>query len=139
MNAYVFQSTQNCVNMLCIFFEDLPAKLMAMSKILPLITCFCWAATEHCAIVFSIFKHLTETCLLFFQISRKLDLALYDGGFLESLKPNLIYFFCSWKENYINWIVWIAGAVQTAIYSDFLYYYVKAKPWESNKGMTLPL
>lgn len=29
------------------------------------------------------------------------------------------------EEGYTQWIVWIAGVIQTAIYCDFFYYYVK--------------
>jgi len=29
-----------------------------------------------------------------------------------------------WTENYVDWIVWIAGAVQTGLYCDFFYIYV---------------
>lgn len=29
------------------------------------------------------------------------------------------------EESYSHWLVWIAGAVQTALYADFFYYYFK--------------
>jgi hypothetical protein len=38
---------------------------------------------------------------------------------------------------YRNWIVWVAGVVQTAIYCDFFYYYIIAA-W-NGKQFALPL
>lgn len=35
-------------------------------------------------------------------------------------------------ENYVNWIVWVGGAVQVALYIDFFYYYVTSK-WYGHK------
>lgn len=32
--------------------------------------------------------------------------------------------------------VWISGIVQTAIYCDFFYYYIKA--WQNNEKLALP-
>jgi ER lumen protein retaining receptor len=32
--------------------------------------------------------------------------------------------------------VWISGIVQTAIYCDFFYYYIKA--WQNNEKLNLP-
>jgi len=40
------------------------------------------------------------------------------------------------EPNYTQWIVWIAGIVQTAIYCDFFYYYIRSKYY--GKKMTLP-
>mmetsp|Transcript_80683 Transcript_80683/g.211810 ORF Transcript_80683/g.211810 Transcript_80683/m.211810 type:complete len:218 (-) Transcript_80683:62-715(-) len=39
-------------------------------------------------------------------------------------------------EDYVNWIGWIGGLVQTALYCDFFYYYAKSK-WYGNK-LVLP-
>jgi len=43
------------------------------------------------------------------------------------------YFF---DDGHTQWIVWISGIMQTAIYCDFFYYYVKSKYY--NKKMELP-
>jgi ER lumen protein retaining receptor len=32
--------------------------------------------------------------------------------------------------------VWLSGTVQTAIYCDFFYYYIKA--WKNNEKLALP-
>jgi ER lumen protein retaining receptor len=41
------------------------------------------------------------------------------------------------EENYSTWIVWIAGLVQTAIYCDFFWYYIKSI--KEGKNIVLPL
>jgi len=40
-------------------------------------------------------------------------------------------------EDYVNWIGWIGGLVQTALYCDFFYYYARSK-WYGNK-LVLPV
>lgn len=48
---------------------------------------------------------------------------------------NWIYRF--WTEpGYRQWLVWLAGTVQTALYADFFYYYVKS--WKNNERLKLP-
>lgn len=37
---------------------------------------------------------------------------------------------------YRQWIVWVSGIVQTAIYCDFFYYYIKS--WRNNERLSLP-
>mmetsp|Transcript_24950 Transcript_24950/g.34383 ORF Transcript_24950/g.34383 Transcript_24950/m.34383 type:complete len:216 (-) Transcript_24950:266-913(-) len=37
---------------------------------------------------------------------------------------------------YRQWIVWASGIVQTAIYCDFFYYYLKS--WRNNERLSLP-
>ena len=44
-------------------------------------------------------------------------LGTYRGLYLV----NWIYRY--WTEYYVDWIVWIAGAVQTGLYCDFFYIY----------------
>ena len=31
------------------------------------------------------------------------------------------------QEGYSDWIVWVSGIVQTILYLDFFYYYIKCK------------
>ena len=37
---------------------------------------------------------------------------------------------------YQDWIVWVSGFIQTALYGDFFYYYVKCKYCESRRSAT---
>jgi len=79
------------------------------------------------------------------------DYAGKHQGFVENLTTNYVVtlgayralYLLNWiyrlitEEGYRNWIVWIAGLVQTAIYCDFFYYYIKA--WINNKSFSLPI
>ena len=42
----------------------------------------------------------------------------------------------SGQEGYSDWIVWVAGIVQTILYLDFFYYYIKCKL--DGKNVALP-
>jgi len=48
------------------------------------------------------------------------------GGYRALYLLNWIYRLAT-EPHYRNWIVWIAGLVQTAIYGEFFYYYIKAR------------
>ncbi|KAK6289363.1 hypothetical protein POUND7_000904 [Theobroma cacao] len=48
---------------------------------------------------------------------------------------NWIYRF--FMENFkFRWIPWISGLVQTALYADFFYYYIKS--WKNHEKLKLP-
>lgn len=40
------------------------------------------------------------------------------------------------EPNYRQWIVWVSGVLQTALYLDFFYYYFLA--WRNNQKLSLP-
>ncbi|EFJ15071.1 hypothetical protein SELMODRAFT_75833 [Selaginella moellendorffii] len=40
------------------------------------------------------------------------------------------------EKHYVQWIPWISGAVQTALYADFFYYYIHS--WKNNVKLHLP-
>jgi len=78
--------------------------------------------------------------------------AKQQNGFVENLTSHYVFtlggyramYLLNWiwrvftESGYRNWIVWIAGLVQTAIYCDFFYYYFVA--WkEGQKHVMLPL
>lgn len=48
---------------------------------------------------------------------------------------NWIYRFAT-EKHYRQWIVWISGVAQTALYADFFYYY--ALCWKANQRLQLP-
>lgn len=41
-----------------------------------------------------------------------------------------------WTEGHHQWLTWISGIVQTALYADFFYYYIKS--WRNNERLQLP-
>eukprot|EP00475_Leptophrys_vorax_P019883 TRINITY_DN27223_c0_g1_i1.p1 TRINITY_DN27223_c0_g1~~TRINITY_DN27223_c0_g1_i1.p1 ORF type:complete len:217 (-),score=22.42 TRINITY_DN27223_c0_g1_i1:205-855(-) len=48
---------------------------------------------------------------------------------------NWIYRYLT-EHNYRQWIVWVSGLVQTALYADFFYYYIIS--WKNNQRLSLP-
>jgi len=49
----------------------------------------------------------------------------------------LNWIFRYFVDDYVNWVGWIGGLVQTILYADFFYYYAKSK-WYGNK-LILPV
>jgi len=58
------------------------------------------------------------------------------GGYRALYLLNWIYRFCT-EVGYRDWIVWISGVVQTAMYADFFYFYIKAA--KAGTVMSLPI
>ncbi|XP_039122957.1 ER lumen protein-retaining receptor-like [Dioscorea cayenensis subsp. rotundata] len=56
------------------------------------------------------------------------------GAYRALYLLNWIYRF--FAEDVVRWIPWIAGLVQTALYADFFYYYIKS--WRNNERLKLP-
>ncbi|KAJ7570194.1 hypothetical protein O6H91_01G109700 [Diphasiastrum complanatum] len=48
---------------------------------------------------------------------------------------NWIYRFMM-ERHYRQWITWISGVVQTALYADFFYFYIRS--WKNNERLKLP-
>mmetsp|Transcript_26798 Transcript_26798/g.37089 ORF Transcript_26798/g.37089 Transcript_26798/m.37089 type:complete len:224 (-) Transcript_26798:156-827(-) len=79
------------------------------------------------------------------------EYAKNDGGFVENLTSHYVFTLGGYRFMYIlNWIwrraadptysdweSWIAGIVQTVIYCDFFFYYLKA--WKSGGRTRLPM
>jgi ER lumen protein retaining receptor len=40
------------------------------------------------------------------------------------------------ESHYRQWIVWLSGVLQTLLYLDFFYYYIRA--WRNNQKLSLP-
>jgi|Transcript_8626 ER lumen protein retaining receptor len=57
------------------------------------------------------------------------------GGYRALYLLNWIYRFLT-EPGYRQWIVWISGTIQTAIYCDFFYYYFQS--WRRNEKLSLP-
>eukprot|EP00249_Psilotum_nudum_P003167 c16495_g2_i1 orf=396-1043(-) len=58
-------------------------------------------------------------------------LGTYRGLYLL----NWIYRYLT-EHHYLRWITWISGLVQTALYADFFYYYIRS--WKKNEKLQLP-
>ncbi|KAK8612931.1 hypothetical protein V6N13_104256 [Hibiscus sabdariffa] len=40
------------------------------------------------------------------------------------------------EENYVHWIIWVSGLIQTLLYADFFYFYFQS--WKNNVKLQLP-
>ncbi len=119
------------------------------------------AASFVCLVAFDFFFPLSQILWTFSvylesvaivpQLFMVHSVARESGGFVEALTADYVFtlggyrvlYLLNWlyrlatENHYRNWIVWIAGIVQTAIYGDFFYYYAKAR-WSGQK-MSLPI
>ncbi|XP_039058262.1 ER lumen protein-retaining receptor-like [Hibiscus syriacus] len=57
------------------------------------------------------------------------------GAYRALYVLNWIYRFFT-EENYVHWITWVLGLVQTLLYADFFYYYFQS--WKNNVKLQLP-
>ncbi|KAE8668087.1 ER lumen protein-retaining receptor [Hibiscus syriacus] len=57
------------------------------------------------------------------------------GAYRALYVLNWIYRFFT-EENYVHWITWVSGLVQTLLYADFFYYYFQS--WKNNVKLQLP-
>lgn len=58
-------------------------------------------------------------------------LGVYRGLYIL----NWIYRYMT-EPGYVQWLVWISGIVQTIVYCDFFWYYVRS--WRNNEKLALP-
>merc|ERR1712098_32055 len=70
------------------------------------------------------------------------DVENLTGDFVGAMGAYRAFYILNWVyryfvDDYINWVGWIGGLVQTALYADFFYYYAKSK-WYGNK-LVLPV
>jgi len=78
--------------------------------------------------------------LVLLQRSRNVDnltgnYVFFLGAYRGLYLLNWIYRFLT-ESHYRRWITWTAGIVQTALYADFFYYYLKS--WKNNERLQLP-
>ncbi|GLJ38945.1 hypothetical protein SUGI_0793990 [Cryptomeria japonica] len=78
--------------------------------------------------------------LVLLQRSRNID--NLTGNYVFFLGAYRALYLCNWIYRYMTethgfrWIPWISGLVQTALYADFFYYYIKS--WKNNEKLKLP-
>ncbi|GAB2264962.1 ER lumen protein-retaining receptor B [Dionaea muscipula] len=78
--------------------------------------------------------------LVLLQRSRNID--NLTGNYVFCLGAYRALYLCNWGYRYffedhrVRWIPWISGLVQTALYADFFYYYIKS--WNNHELLKLP-
>ncbi|KAI9027767.1 ER lumen protein retaining receptor-domain-containing protein [Hyaloraphidium curvatum] len=78
---------------------------------------------------FSVFLESVAILPQLFQLTRTGEAETITTHYLFALGSYRALYLVNWvyryvTEGYVDWIVWVAGVVQTALYSDFLYVYV---------------
>jgi len=93
---------------------------------------------------FSIFLESVAILPQLFMLSRTGEAETITTHYLFALGGYRTLYLCNWLwrfvfDDYVDWIAWIAGVVQTALYSDFFYiYYTKVlhgKKFELPQGV----
>jgi len=78
--------------------------------------------------------------LVLLQRSRNIDTLTGDYVFL--LGVYRVLYLLNWVYRFfmeihqIRWIPWVSGLIQTALYADFFYYYIKS--WKNREKLKLP-
>ncbi|KAI9156868.1 hypothetical protein LWI28_013471 [Acer negundo] len=79
--------------------------------------------------------------LVLLQRSRNIDNLTGNYVFLLGVYRvlylfNWVYRFFTEENHKMHWIPWMSGLVQTALYADFFYYYIKS--WKNREKLKLP-
>jgi len=91
---------------------------------------------------FSIYLEAVAILPQLFLLQRTGEVENLTGDYIFCLGLYRTLYLLNWiyryftEEGYTQWIVWISGVVQTLLYCDFFYYYIKSKYY--GKKMTLP-
>ncbi|CAH9116760.1 unnamed protein product [Cuscuta epithymum] len=78
--------------------------------------------------------------LILLQRSKNID--NLTGKYIFLLGTYRAFYIINWiyrfflENHQVRWIPWISGFVQTALYADFFYYYIKS--WKNNEKLKLP-
>ncbi|KAK2972850.1 hypothetical protein RJ640_028378 [Escallonia rubra] len=78
--------------------------------------------------------------LVLLQRSRNID--NLTGNYVFLLGTYRAFYIINWVYRFfmenpqVHWIPWVSGVVQTALYADFFYYYVKS--WKNKEKLKLP-
>jgi len=97
------------------------------------------------------FSLYVETVAILPQLIVVHNYAQEQNGFVETLTSHYVFclgayralYLLNWVYRFLNepeyrdWIVWVTGLIQTAIYMDFFYYYLKGRV--TGTRMTLPI
>ncbi|XP_042505203.1 ER lumen protein-retaining receptor-like isoform X2 [Macadamia integrifolia] len=114
-----------------------------------LLPCFLLAVVVHRAFTvtevlwtFSLYLEAVAILpqLVLLQSSRNIDnltgnYVFLLGAYRALYLVNWVYRFFT-ENHQVRWIPWLSGLVQTALYADFFYYYIKS--WKNNEKLQLP-
>nr|CAG8438064.1 11681_t:CDS:2 [Entrophospora candida]CAG8528531.1 12000_t:CDS:2 [Entrophospora candida] len=115
--------------------------LLGASLLLGLIFNYYFTFTEVLW-TFSIYLESVAILPQLFMLSRTGEAETITTHYLFALGAYRALYLINWLwrftfEGHVDWIVWIAGAIQTALYSDFFYIYY-TKVLKEGKKFELP-
>eukprot|EP00004_Rigifila_ramosa_P026145 TRINITY_DN8007_c0_g1_i2.p1 TRINITY_DN8007_c0_g1~~TRINITY_DN8007_c0_g1_i2.p1 ORF type:complete len:214 (+),score=64.37 TRINITY_DN8007_c0_g1_i2:67-642(+) len=91
---------------------------------------------------FSVYLEAVAILPQLFLLQRTQDIETLSAHYIAALGAYRLCYLINWvyrwytEPGYTMWIVWISGLVQTALYVDFFYYYLKSV--SSGQKMALP-
>jgi len=87
---------------------------------------------------FSIFLEAVAIMPQLFLLQRTGEVETLTSHYIFALGGYRVFYLLNWvyrlftEPGYTNWLVWIAGCIQTILYMDFFYYYIHSK-WYGKK------
>lgn len=91
---------------------------------------------------FSIYLEAVAILPQLILLQRTQNIDNLTGNYVALLGSYRAFYILNWiykyfiTPNYRQWIVWVSGVVQTLIYLDFFYYYIRS--WRNNENLSLP-
>lgn len=91
---------------------------------------------------FSIYLEAVAIAPQLFVLQRTQNIDNLTGNYVFFLGTYRALYIMNWiyrvvtEPGYRQWIVWVSGTVQTILYIDFFYYYIRS--WRSNTKLALP-
>lgn len=91
---------------------------------------------------FSIYLEAVAILPQLVLLQRTKNVDTLTGNYVFLLGSYRAFYLINWiyrymtEPGYSQWIVWVSGMIQTGIYCDFFYYYIKS--WKNNERLTLP-
>lgn len=91
---------------------------------------------------FSIYLEAVAILPQLILLQRTQNIDNLTGNYVALLGSYRAFYILNWiykyftESRYRQWIVWISGVVQTGLYLDFFYYYIRS--WRANEKLQLP-
>lgn len=91
---------------------------------------------------FSIYLEAVAILPQLILLQRTQNIDNLTGNYVFLLGSYRAFYILNWvyryftETKYRQWIVWLSGAVQTIVYIDFFYYYLRS--WRNNEKLQLP-
>lgn len=95
--------------------------------------------------VFSIYLEAVAIFPQLYMLRKTKEIENLTGHYMVCLGAYRMMYIANWIYRYVydpnygtQWIIWLSGVVQTVLYADFFYYYVKSKLHGHSMPVVLP-